>query len=55
MTAGQDVIRGLKACTRCRQMLPLKSFAPKPKLSSGRDSWCRPCRRAYLRAWRAER
>jgi hypothetical protein len=55
VTAGQDVIRGTKACTRCRQMLPLESFAPKPKVSSGFDSWCRRCRAENLRVWRAKR
>ena len=49
MTLGQDVIAGRKGCTRCRRMLPLEAFAPKPKLSSGRDSWCRECRRENLR------
>ena len=49
MTVGQDVIRGEKACTRCRRMLPLEAFAPKASLSSGRDSWCRACRAENLR------
>ncbi len=53
--SGQDVVRGLKTCTRCRQMLPLEKFTPKPHLSSGYDSWCRPCRNENLRAWRAKR
>jgi len=52
---GQDVIRGQKGCTKCRRMLPLEQFAPKPRPSSGHDSWCRSCRNAYLREWRAQR
>jgi hypothetical protein len=54
MTFGQDVIGGRKAA-RCRHMLPLGAFALKPKLYSGRDSWCRPCRAESVRAWRAKR
>ena len=30
-------------------------FSPKPQLSPGYDSWRRPCRAPYLRAWRAKR
>jgi hypothetical protein len=41
--------RGEKGWTRCREMLPLDAFAPKPSLSSGRDSWCRACRAGNLR------
>jgi hypothetical protein len=55
LLSGQDVVNGAKRCTRCSQTLPLDSFAPKPKLSSGFDSWCRPCRAENLRAWRAKR
>jgi hypothetical protein len=40
---------------RWRQLLPLDAFTPKPHLYSGYDSWCRPCRNAYLREWRAQR
>jgi len=50
-TDGQDVLTGgLKMCTRCRQKMPFETFTLKPQLSSGRDSWCRPGRTAYLRA-----
>jgi hypothetical protein len=55
MTLGQDVIRGEKACTRCRRVLPLEAFAAKPSLSSGRDSWCRACRAENLRLRRLQK
>jgi hypothetical protein len=40
----QDVLGGAKLCSRCQQRLPLNSFTPNPRFSSGWDSWCRGCR-----------
>ena len=40
---------------RCERILPLADFTPKPKLSSGYESWCCPCRNESLRPWRAKR
>jgi ribosomal protein L40E len=51
----QWVLDGLKWCTRCNRRLPVEQFTPKPQLSSGYDSWCRPCRAENLRQWRAKR
>jgi hypothetical protein len=51
----QWVIDGHKECSRCGRRLPVEQFTPKPRLSSGYDSWCRACRNENLRAWRAKR
>lgn len=40
-------------CTRCGQMLPREQFRPNLRLSSGVNSWCKPCQVERTRQWRA--
>jgi len=42
-----------KWCTAGRHWLPLEAFPPNENLNSGRDSWCRACRRERVQQWRA--
>ena len=42
-----------KWCTAGRHWLPLEAFPPNENLNSGRDSWCRACRRERVQHWRA--
>jgi hypothetical protein len=37
-------------CTRCNQAKAPADFTALK--AGGRDSWCKPCRAAYQRAWR---
>ena len=38
----------LRRCSRCRVSKPIEDFTPKGS-RGGRDSYCKPCRRAYGR------
>lgn len=39
-----------KACTQCREVKPLDSFALAKKGLGGRASWCKPCSSEWFRA-----
>jgi hypothetical protein len=52
MTTQRDIADDRKRCSKCREWHPFSLFAPKAHLSSGLDSWCRPCKREVNRAWR---
>jgi hypothetical protein len=43
-----------KFCARCRESKPSGAFSRNPGSGDGLDWWCRVCRNAYTRAWRAE-
>lgn len=38
-------------CTKCGEPKVVDEFPPNAKTISGRDSWCRECRRSYMRGW----
>ena len=42
-----------KWCTAGQHWPPLEAFPPNENLNSGRDSWCRACRRERVQQWRA--
>jgi hypothetical protein len=42
---------GHKWCRKCRQRLPVESFAPEPRNSDGLRSWCTPCVNARTLEW----
>jgi hypothetical protein len=50
----QNVYDDRKWCAKCDRRFHVREFASKPYLSSGLDSWCRGCRRAATREWRAK-
>ena len=47
--------QGRKRCTSCRKILDLDAFSPSPGRPSGRDAYCRVCRRNRATAVRAYR
>jgi hypothetical protein len=44
-----------KFCARCERRLSLEAFREVPYAGDGHDSYCRECRRGYMRDWRARR
>jgi hypothetical protein len=41
---------GKQRCGKCGELLPLDRFSPSRGTPTGREYWCRPCRREYRRA-----
>lgn len=52
---GNPDLRYQKHCPRCARFLCVAEFKPIPSARDGRDSYCRPCRRAYDRAYARKR
>jgi predicted Zn-ribbon and HTH transcriptional regulator len=44
----------VKRCRRCGAVKPREEFAKRVRLRDGRSSWCRDCKNAATRAWRAK-
>ena len=42
----------MKTCAKCKEDLPLDSFYRSSQHKDGRQSYCKPCRAAYTKAWR---
>jgi 5-methylcytosine-specific restriction endonuclease McrA len=45
----------MKICTQCRQQKPLDDFHKDKKMSDGRSSWCKLCKKAYYQAYHIDR
>jgi hypothetical protein len=43
-----------KVCRRCREFKPPEAFSKHSSNGDGLDSWCKNCRNAYMREWRAQ-
>ena len=43
----------LRRCRACKRSKPLAAFLRNAAHKDARDVWCRDCRRAYARRWRA--
>jgi len=49
--AGQGRGRGRKRCSACASWKPRTAFDRRAAARDGLDSWCKNCRRAYVRKW----
>lgn len=43
----------LRRCRACKRVKPTTAFLRNAAHKDARDVWCRDCRRAYARRWRA--
>ena len=53
MNRGKTV-RGLKRCSRCKQLLPKDAFTRQRSKPDGLQAFCRSCQAAYNREYRAK-
>lgn len=44
-----------KRCSKCGETKPLEDFYRKARMTDGRDSWCKECKRTAQREWNAAR
>jgi hypothetical protein len=51
---GQRLADGSRQCAKCRKWLQPEAFPPNPRVQDGLGSWCRPCKVAATRRWRAD-
>lgn len=49
-----DIIMDEKRCKRCEKLYPLSEFYNNSRNKSGKDHWCKHCRRDYDRQWEAK-
>lgn len=50
----KQIIDGTLVCAKCSEIKPEAEFMPTKRMTSGRLSWCDPCRREYNREYNRE-